>query len=118
MSAPLPPVVVGAGPAGIRAAAALVAAGLRPIVLDEAPKWGGQIYRQQPDGFTRPKSALYGFEAARAHAVHEAMAAILDRVDYRPGTLVWNAEGGFLVPRREARVPDDVGEPDRRESPL
>ena len=49
-----PPVIVGAGPAGIRAAATLAAAGLAPVVIDEAPKSGGQIYRRAPDGFTRP----------------------------------------------------------------
>jgi len=89
----LRPVIVGAGPAGIRAAERLVAAGLRPTVIDEAARWGGQIYRQPPDGgFTRPKTALYGFEAGKADAVHKAMAAIRDRVDYRPRTLAWNCE--------------------------
>ena len=90
------PVIVGAGPAGVRAAQALVAHGLRPVVVDEAPRWGGQIYRQPPEGFTRPKHVLYGFEAGRADALHGAMAAILDKVDYRPDTLVWSAEGGKL----------------------
>lgn len=89
-------VIVGAGPAGIRAAQTLVAHGMRPVVVDEAPRWGGQIYRQPPAGFTRSKQTLYGFEAARADAVHRAMAGMLGRVDYRPGTLVWNAEGGQL----------------------
>jgi hydrogen cyanide synthase HcnB len=28
--------------------------------------------------------------------VHGAMAGILDKVDYRPDTLVWSAEGGKL----------------------
>ncbi len=93
----LAPVIVGAGPAGIRAAERLVAAGLRPVVIDEAARWGGQIYRQPPDGgFTRPKKALYGFEAGKADAVHRAMAAIRDRVDYRPRTLAWNCEAGAL----------------------
>ncbi|WP_411877889.1 FAD-dependent oxidoreductase [Polaromonas sp. YR568] len=92
----LQPVIVGAGPAGVRAAQALVAHGVRPVVVDEAPRWGGQIYRQPPAGFTRPKEALYGFEAGRADALHGAMAAILDKVDYRPDTLVWSAEGGKL----------------------
>jgi hydrogen cyanide synthase HcnB len=92
----LQPVIVGAGPAGVRAAQALVAHGLRPVVVDEAPRWGGQIYRQPPAGFTRPKEALYGFEAGRADALHGAMAGILDKVDYRPDTLVWSAEGGKL----------------------
>ena len=89
-------VIVGAGPAGVRAAEALVAHGLCPVVVDEAPRWGGHIYRQPPAGFTRPKEALYGFETGRADAVHEAMAGMLDRVDYRPDTLIWSAEGGKL----------------------
>ena len=41
-------VVVGAGPAGIRAAVAARAAGAGVLVLDEAPRPGGQIYRQLP----------------------------------------------------------------------
>jgi NADPH-dependent 2,4-dienoyl-CoA reductase/sulfur reductase-like enzyme len=89
-------VIVGAGPAGIRAAQTLVAHGLRPVVVDEAPRWGGQIYRQPPVHFTRPKAVLYGFEAGRADTLHKAMADILGQVDYRPDTLVWNAEGGQL----------------------
>jgi hydrogen cyanide synthase HcnB len=92
----LQPVIVGAGPAGVRAAQALVAHGVRPVVIDEAPRWGGQIYRQPPAGFDRPKSALYGFEARRADAVHSAMAGILDRIDWRPDTLVWSAQAGQL----------------------
>jgi len=91
-----PPVIVGAGPAGIRAAQALVRHGRRPVILDEAPRAGGQIYRQPPAHFQRTKKTLYGFEAARADAVHGAMADIIDHVDYRPNTLVWNAEGGQL----------------------
>lgn len=96
MTAVLQPVIVGAGPAGVRAAQTLVAHGLRPVVVDEAPRWGGQIYRQPPAGFKRSKHTLYGFEAKRANALHTAMADILDRVDYRPDTLVWSAEGGRL----------------------
>jgi hydrogen cyanide synthase HcnB len=53
-------VIVGAGPAGVRAAQTLVAHGLRPVVVDEAPRWGGQIYRQPPAGFyARQRSALW-----------------------------------------------------------
>lgn len=84
------PVIVGAGPAGIRAAATLVAAGLRPVVIDEGIKAGGQIYRQPPDGFTRPKRSLYGFEATKAGRLHRLFDEILPRIDYRPRTLVWN----------------------------
>ena len=96
MTSTVQAVIVGAGPAGIRAAQTLVRHGLRPIVLDEAPRWGGQIYRQPPAHFERSKQTLYGFEATRADAVHRAMDGMLAGIDYRPNTLVWNAEGGHL----------------------
>jgi NADPH-dependent 2,4-dienoyl-CoA reductase/sulfur reductase-like enzyme len=87
-------IVVGAGPAGVRAAEALVAAGLRPIVIDEGRRAGGQIYRRQPDGFTRSHETLYGTEAARARAIHDGFDALLPSIDYRPETLVWHISGG------------------------
>jgi hydrogen cyanide synthase HcnB len=90
------PVIVGAGPAGVRAAQALVAHGLRPVIVDEGVSAGGQIYRQQPGNFRRSGDALYGFEASRARNVHAAMAALDGKVDFRPRTLVWNAERGVL----------------------
>jgi NADPH-dependent 2,4-dienoyl-CoA reductase/sulfur reductase-like enzyme len=97
MTAPvLQPVIVGAGPAGVRAAQALVAHGLRPVLIDEAGRAGGQIYRRPPPNFVRSPKTLYGFEAARATAVHTALDGLLDRIDYRPDSLVWNAQGGLL----------------------
>ena len=86
--------IVGAGPAGTRAAETLVAHGVRPILVDEGARSGGQIYRRPPEGFTRPAAALYGFEARKARSVHAALEAVRDRVDYRPGTLIWNIEHG------------------------
>lgn len=87
-------VIVGAGPAGVRAAETLVEAGVRPIVLDENARWGGQIYRQPPAaaGFARGPRTLYGFEARKATAVHDAMARLLPHLEYRPNTLVWACE--------------------------
>lgn len=87
-------VVVGAGPSGTRAAETLVRAGLRPVVIDEAPASGGQIYRRQPPGFARAPESLYGFEAGKARAVHAAFDALKDKVDYRPDTLVWEIREG------------------------
>jgi len=87
-------VIVGAGPAGTRAAETLVRAGLRPVVIDEAPFSGGQIYRRQPPGFTRPPESLYGFEAGKAKSVHAAFDALSGKVDYRPDTLVWEIRDG------------------------
>lgn len=63
--------IVGAGPAGIRAAETLCAAGLRPVVVDEGTCAGGQIYRRPPVGFIRSGPDLYGSEAAKAAALHE-----------------------------------------------
>lgn len=103
-------VIVGAGPAGIRAAQTLVEAGIRPIVIDENARWGGQIYRQPPAdaGFQRSKATLYGFESKKADAVHETMRALLPQIDYRPETLVWSCESGrldTLCNGHEASVP-------------
>ena len=86
--------IVGAGPAGTRAAETLVGHGVAPIVVDEGARSGGQIYRRPPQGFKRPAAALYGFEARKAQAVHAALDAMQDRVDYRPDTLIWNVESG------------------------
>jgi len=89
-------VIVGAGPAGIRAAARLVEAGLRPIVVDEAADRGGQIYRRQPANFGRAARQLYGFEAAKATALHAAFDRLRPRIDYRPDTLAWNVYDGAV----------------------
>jgi len=91
-------VIVGAGPAGVRAAETLVAAGLVPVVIDEAPRAGGQIYRQPPAdaGFARSKRTLYGMEAGKADAVHSTMACLLPKIDYRPDTLVWGCGAARL----------------------
>jgi NADPH-dependent 2,4-dienoyl-CoA reductase/sulfur reductase-like enzyme len=89
-------VIVGAGPAGVRAAEVLLAAGLRPTVLDEAPASGGQIYRQPPPELRRAYSELYGFEAPKAKRLHDAFEHLRDAVDYRPGRMVWNLQRNHL----------------------
>jgi hydrogen cyanide synthase HcnB len=106
----IPPVIVGAGPAGVRAAQTLVAHGLRPVVIDEAPRAGGQIYRRQPPQFGRSSRTLYGFEAKRADALHQAFDALSGQIDHQPDSLVWNAQGGVLdvlhaPTQRTRRVP-------------
>jgi NADPH-dependent 2,4-dienoyl-CoA reductase/sulfur reductase-like enzyme len=85
-------IVIGAGPAGVRAAETFVEAGLRPIVIDEGRRDGGQIYRRQPEGFKRSYETLYGTEATRAAALHRDYDALRPHVDYLPETLVWNIE--------------------------
>ncbi|WLH48189.1 NAD(P)/FAD-dependent oxidoreductase [Pseudomonas beijingensis] len=99
-----PIAIIGAGPAGIRAAQTLVAHGLYPVLLDEAPRGGGQIYRRQPAHFKRSPDKLYGFEAHKANAIHQTLDALREQLDYRPDTLVWNAEAGLLDTLHEGRA--------------
>jgi len=86
------PIIIGAGPAGIRAAQTLVKYGVRPIILDEGIRWGGQIYRQQPENFKRTNEQLYGFDAKKSEELSTAFARLIDKADYRPESLVWNIE--------------------------
>jgi NADPH-dependent 2,4-dienoyl-CoA reductase/sulfur reductase-like enzyme len=102
------PLIVGAGPAGIRAAQTLVKAGIRPIVIDEAPSGGGQIYRQRLVPDERSAKDLYGSEAAKATNLHESFAQIGDRIDYLPETLVWNLRdevADAVTGHRTRRIP-------------
>ena len=84
--------IVGAGPAGLRAAELLVAAGCAPILVDEAPRIGGQIYRQPPrvPGFSRTAKDLYGASAERAKDLFVAFDRIRHKIDYRPSSLVYD----------------------------
>jgi NADPH-dependent 2,4-dienoyl-CoA reductase/sulfur reductase-like enzyme len=82
--------VIGAGPAGVRAVEALVAAGHQPVWIDEAPDGGGRIYQRPPAPLRRDATALYGFEAGRATALHAALDALKPCTDWRPETLVWH----------------------------
>lgn len=68
--------IVGAGPAGVRAAETLAQAGLRPVVVDEGPRAGGQIYRRTFMRSARTSRTLYGAEADKAEVVH----AVFDRL--------------------------------------
>lgn len=85
-------VIVGAGPAGIRAAATLVEAGLHPMVIDEGNRAGGQIYRRPPAGFVRTPEQLYGSEAAKARALH----ALFDRLA-EAGRLTYCARSSVIA---------------------
>ncbi|GAU06575.1 NAD(P)/FAD-dependent oxidoreductase [Burkholderia stabilis] len=89
-------IVVGAGPAGVRCAQTLVEAGVRPLVIDEGRRDGGQIYRRQPDTFSRPYDKLYGTEAVRAKDLHDTFERLRASLDYAPDTLAWNLSGGAL----------------------
>jgi NADPH-dependent 2,4-dienoyl-CoA reductase/sulfur reductase-like enzyme len=98
-------VIVGGGPAGIRAAERLVEHGLTPILLDEASNVGGRIYQRPPKvpGFRRDAKALYGAEADKAEKLYAAFARIQPKVDYRPGTTVFDISDERLIALRDDR---------------
>ena len=96
-------VVVGAGPAGVRAVEQVVRAGLTPVWIDEASDGGGRVYQRPPKGFRRDQRALYGADAVRAHELHRTFDALRGRVEWRPDTLVWTVRPGERVLHTLAR---------------
>ena len=102
--------IVGAGPAGLRAAEMLAEAGLSPILVDEAPRVGGQIYRQPPrvPGFMRTATQLYGAAADRARDLFVTFDRIRNRIDYRPGSLVYDLIDNRAVIARDGKSEEIV----------
>ena len=88
--------IVGAGPAGIAAAGVLVAHGVAPVLIDEAQRPGGQIFRQPRPGLRLDIAALLGAETENYRSTHAAFDALRDRVDYRPQTLAWAVDDRTL----------------------
>ncbi len=85
--------VVGAGPAGMAAACTLSEAGARVILLDEQPIPGGQIYRnieQVSETWPMLSDAL---GSDYHHGLDLVRRLRQSRVDYRPGSRVWDAPG-------------------------
>ena len=79
---PQGPVIVGAGPAGLAAALALVDSGLRPLVIDENQAAGGQIYRKE-------HRSVGARESGGSSRLVERFESVLDRVDYVREAAVW-----------------------------
>jgi len=93
-------VVVGAGPAGMAAAAETAEHGLATLVIDEQATPGGQIYRSIDRTHPRLEQVL-GAEYARGRTLAAALRA--SGADYRPGTTVW-----YVSPQLEmATMADD-----------
>jgi NADPH-dependent 2,4-dienoyl-CoA reductase/sulfur reductase-like enzyme len=83
-------IIVGAGPAGISAAAVLVDHGIRPLLLDEARRPGGQAYRKARDPLRVELEALLGSEIRKYRRIHQTFEVICEELDYAPETLVWS----------------------------
>jgi NADPH-dependent 2,4-dienoyl-CoA reductase/sulfur reductase-like enzyme len=89
-------VVVGAGPAGMRAALAARRHGVDVLVLDERPSPGGQIWRDVESPALTDSARLGAEYADGARLVSRFRAC---GAEYRPGTLVWD-----LTPARRLHL--------------
>ncbi|MBS0124088.1 NAD(P)/FAD-dependent oxidoreductase [Thetidibacter halocola] len=87
-------VVIGAGPAGMAAAATAAEAGLSVALLDEQKRPGGQIYRDVDRAMVR-RGAILG--ADFAHGAGLTAGLRHDRIKHLAGAVVWAIEEGFRV---------------------
>ena len=81
--------IIGAGPAGMAAAAEAAGAGLSTVVLDEQQVPGGQIYRgvEAADG---RRLAILGGDYAKGRALVDEFRR--SSATYLPGATVWNVD--------------------------
>jgi NADPH-dependent 2,4-dienoyl-CoA reductase/sulfur reductase-like enzyme len=97
-------VIVGAGPAGIAAAKALLENELAPILIDEAALPGGQIYRAPDPGTGLDLAKVLGRDMAAFERFHNEAAAVTGRIDWRPRTSAWAVHDGALWTARDGGI--------------
>lgn len=85
-----PLVVIGGGPGGMAAATEAARAGLACTLIDEAPRLGGQIYRQPPGGDS-------GHTGGRGSQMRAELAEFTDRVEVLSATSVLGLWPGHRV---------------------
>lgn len=81
-------IVIGAGPAGARAALRASRCGLSVLLVDENPDAGGQVWRPLPAGFTRRGDAAPTPEAVEGDALRMAVRSA--GIECLFGHKVWN----------------------------
>lgn len=88
--------IIGAGPAGLSAADTLITHGIQPIIIDEAPRPGGQAFRTATPGLDLDMARLLGAEYTKYRRFHATAERVCERADYRPQTLAWGIHDGEL----------------------
>lgn len=86
--------IVGAGPAGLAAAAASAAQGMRVALVDSQPKAGGQVWRHDvTDGYLAPAKRAMHAALRGSHVTHLAQTQV---VAVEPGRLLLqNGQRGY-----------------------
>ncbi len=87
-------VVIGAGPAGMAAAAKAADLGLSVTVLDEQPRPGGQIYRDV-DRSAPVRGGILGKDYAYGASLTAGLCHAA--IDHVSGAVVWAIEDGFRI---------------------
>lgn len=87
-------VVIGAGPAGMAAAATAAAFGLRVVVLDEQSRPGGQIYRDV-DRVADLRGGILGKDYT--HGAKLTAGLRHDGIEHITGAVVWAIEDSFTI---------------------
>ena len=87
-------VIIGAGPAGMAAAAEAAELGLSVTVLDEQPRAGGQIYRDV-DRVAETRGILLGKDYTHGTSLTAKLRH--DAIDHVSGAVVWAIEDGFHI---------------------
>ncbi len=87
-------VVIGAGPAGMAAAATAAELGLSVTILDEQPRAGGQIYRDV-DRVAMLRGDILGTDYTDGARLTAGLRR--DGVEHISGAVVWAVEEGFRV---------------------
>lgn len=87
-------IVIGAGPAGMAAAATAATLGLKTVLLDEQPNSGGQIYRAVDRADTRV-AQLLGPDYRHGATLTQALRA--SDAEIRHDTLVWDVSRDLTV---------------------
>lgn len=86
--------VIGAGPAGMAAAAEAAAAGLSVALLDEQSRAGGQIYRDV-DRVSKDRAGVLGADYTYGKLLTAGLAH--EMVTHIAGAVVWAIEDGFRI---------------------
>ncbi|MBY6136901.1 NAD(P)/FAD-dependent oxidoreductase [Nocardioides marinus] len=86
--------IIGAGPAGMAAAAEAAQRGLAVALLDEQNRPGGQIYREV-DRAAGPRGAILGPDYLHGASLTAGIAR--PEIRYLPGTVVWAVEDGLRI---------------------
>ena len=89
-------VIVGAGPAGLRAAEVLSGVGLRPILIDAGSAPGGRVRRLGRQGQARLGD--------RSVSLQRGFAGLAEKIEFRPETIATGIENGCLGVRRGEAV--------------